>query len=1111
MPDTLVIPYIIADTLTAEMLRHLPSTLHSATFEALKRRQFDHLWTNPEVLDFLRTHCLCCGLELNLSDMTSHMQKRHHTGQYIPQSFIALLTLHLAQMIDATQCKLCGNPVDVSDDTWSQTHLTKCPIVLQVAALFTEPVGLILRNGSFSGGHPRSIVGSLPKHGASVSNKGSPSQQETKKATSNRSRSRRSNAGPNAANGPLSPSSRSRSSSLTSSMLLRTVLQRPKRKCPAEPGDGGPEVAATSEAEVSAVLSQVSTTEVHTPADATKSDSIADGGSEHEVLRPISRAMDPKCELTGDHVGRKFPISTMERPCSKDGDTPQESFHTNAEDVGNASTTGATDGHRSGHRAEISLHEDSPKHIGSDSMDARGQPSSGRLLPDVASSDSQQRLATDLLSHETALHATIKAGGSLAETDAEIIIRDFSLDELHYLNVMVGVESIITMKLTNDTSSSDYATSTVRCICWCHLLVRNSTTLIWGSRTTEFFRLFFRGLGPSIDLRALNGFESLFHTWQSSIDNPNAVSEFFKHLLSWMHTPVFDHTWERRAEGGSEHSGTRVDAKGDAFAPIVISSDLFLSSPLPIPLSHIIDKWHRSNEMITALCTAPDALCFQVSASPSSITPTSGSLDLSPETCIRAFLQDDIQTHSILYTPVALIAQAGTSDQGTFCTMLKAWDRKVPGRSCWIKCDGLTSPTAYEELPEDFLCRLTHVCVLKTSIIDMQGILAIPPLTEYPATLKDDMDEALPALTTTPGDETPHAISTMPSDADIIANEFSTDDLHSYIGLVGAETFLSMTLKNDDASQCYINSAFTCTCWCLLLLDSDTLGTWGNRTAEFFHFFFSGVKQTIKLRALKCFNSLFAHWQPQSGSQEDVSEFFMHMLSWMQSPVFNHHWERRYVTDSGNNDILTVDSGSTNAPIVLKSDLFPSSRLPMSLGNILFSWHRTASMITAFCEAPDALCFQVSRFVSLTEQHREALDVTHDVSIQVFLQDGIMTRSILYTPVALIAYGVSAMHGHFNTMLKTWDKDVPGRTCWLYCDDNRIPTTYDEIPEWYMRKISHVCIMRKSKIDMRGISKIPPVAADIGARPSGISPTSQAASEQETLRTLMASIAARNR
>ena len=80
----------------------------------------------------------------------------------------------------------------------------------------------------------------------------------------------------------------------------------------------------------------------------------------------------------------------------------------------------------------------------------------------------------------------------------------------------------------------------------------------------------------------------------------------------------------------------------------------------------------------------------------------------------------------------------------------------------------------------------------------------------------------------------------------------------------------------------------------------------------------------------------------------------------------------------------------------------------------------------------------------------------------------------------------------------------------MFCDDNRSASTFDEIPEWFKKKISHVCVMRKSKIDMSGIPGIPQVSDACGAMPSGIS-SAHSATENDPLRSLMASIAARNR
>ena len=223
----------------AQLRQFLAAVHHEPASErlcdVLTARHFDQLWTDPLLVQFLRTRCLLCGLQFHPAEVSGHLHRAHSSDLHDHRAMMPqLLTAMSRENQHDHQCELCTQiynyPAHGHEDAQeltdrsvlAQIHLQhQCPVALQTALLLQDH-GLLatlhgrgLRNaGDVQAdgltAHPRKVRSTRRRQG----------EQETQAEWGNARRTRRRNAAPIEGNGPTTATSGCGATSSQTSRLM---------------------------------------------------------------------------------------------------------------------------------------------------------------------------------------------------------------------------------------------------------------------------------------------------------------------------------------------------------------------------------------------------------------------------------------------------------------------------------------------------------------------------------------------------------------------------------------------------------------------------------------------------------------------------------------------------------------------------------------------------------------------------------------------------------------------------------------------------------------------------------------------------------------------------
>ena len=272
-------------------------------------------------------------------------------------------------------------------------------------------------------------------------------------------------------------------------------------------------------------------------------------------------------------------------------------------------------------------------------------------------------------------------------------------------------------------------------------------------------------------------------------------------------------------------------------------------------------------------------------------------------------------------------------------------------------------------------------------------------------------------------------------------------------------SLMTMALLNDDV-QCFVNTVFLTVCWSHLLCSDFTMSSWGSHTGAIIQLLCTGSTTPLGIRQHPLFLAGFQQWSAlRSHGQQDYGDFLSFYLGWLSTNLVAQMFQRRYLTDDG---VIIAEKSDMHAPILLHSDLWQDQHGAKNFQTLVDRWTQVNGMTSALVIASKLVCVQLCRFQPMTIADRTSFDFGNfSVSLTVFTNDQVATARVPYRIMALVHYTGDSWRGHYTCAVSFTDS--LGRSCWLHYDDNRPPTVWYEIPEWFTWNISHVWMVRSDK------------------------------------------------
>ena len=261
----------------------------------------------------------------------------------------------------------------------------------------------------------------------------------------------------------------------------------------------------------------------------------------------------------------------------------------------------------------------------------------------------------------------------------------------------------------------------------------------------------------------------------------------------------------------------------------------------------------------------------------------------------------------------------------------------------------------------------------------------------------------------------------------------------------------TITLINQDVA-CYINSTCWTVCWVHLLCTRQSMMEWLHSGSTCMNFLQDGPDQEINLKHHASMGDGMMQWnQLRRGGQQDLSEFLTFLLGWLDTKMVSMGYERRFLTESG---VQTAEKGDLHSPITLAADFWQHLSSPLSVELILDNWMNQHGMQTALTIASPLLCWQVCRFKDIGEPDLRPLDLGNlSFRVAAFTGQNMACAKIPYTIIAVVTYEGTSMQGHYQCAVHLNDH-------LLLMNDNVKPRLHKMLPEWFLRGISHIWMVR---------------------------------------------------
>ena len=195
LPEYPFWPFTMTDKDFVEIFpKHLPRAARFQLEQLLTAGQFQHLAQDGQLLQTLRTTCICCGVVLSPALLHAHVREAHSQGHLTVQFYATdiLPAFIEIQTTDHTcsACHLIFNhaqaedaPADGRQILVQQHLLAQCPCLLQTAVLLAAALhGRGFCDGAALGGRSSSTAGGgIPEHGSAPGGQKPPPRTQSKR------------------------------------------------------------------------------------------------------------------------------------------------------------------------------------------------------------------------------------------------------------------------------------------------------------------------------------------------------------------------------------------------------------------------------------------------------------------------------------------------------------------------------------------------------------------------------------------------------------------------------------------------------------------------------------------------------------------------------------------------------------------------------------------------------------------------------------------------------------------------------------------------------------------------------------------------------------------
>lgn len=279
-----------------------------------------------------------------------------------------------------------------------------------------------------------------------------------------------------------------------------------------------------------------------------------------------------------------------------------------------------------------------------------------------------------------------------------------------------------------------------------------------------------------------------------------------------------------------------------------------------------------------------------------------------------------------------------------------------------------------------------------------------------------------------------------------------------------------MVFANPN-NWCFANVAVYNLLWTLLTFSAFEPGIWGEQCDAIMSFLQRVRTQTGNLSTETFFRDVLHCWGrsdlaslTHSISQEDSAEFVRVWLRMMNTHVFDMRWEKRVLS----NDAVRIVDGTTEpaCPIRLQFDEFTLHLQFCDLSRLALIWHQVDGMCTALLHGTSCVCLHIDRCRQDSDGSISKIDCKlccdDECFLPVYSDDRLSSYFLSYQVVCLMSHLGSDGAGHYRSALKVQPM-VMGTTHpirWLLTDDWREPSVTWTLPDWFLRNVTMVWLVR---------------------------------------------------
>ena len=691
----LAIPLFLPWKIESSMLRPRITATDDQTFahlmECCDTRNFQQLWSDPMLQQYLRSRCLQCGVQLHPAELRDHVIQAHPSA---PIAFSALLPQILAAMHrEATsdfQCDACtlifSSPAtgdETADMATARTRLAQihlqhqCPVLHQICFLLTctHGVGTAAHSGGFRDAGGLQTSRSSPDVTIRAARRRSRAEENEEGAGPTRKQGRR-RFETSAGNGGPADSRGCRATGAQATRLL-DLLHANRAPSPAALSD--PESNRMASTEENGQHDSGRTALAAALSSDTAPGGLPDAQTPQVVPMQGERPIEDHSHRPwSTDTGGELSLSTM-----ASGNTAAEDHITGAHHDGtHAQIWRTTPGHHEGpeRHSQVSFSEAPGRRDGYPLADA-GLNEARRAADAPDDSPWQHGLELGGYVSETSLTEPqptcptphgIAGQGSREEQEQGQSQRSEGgqmtpSDHPDRIALLRGLASIM---LANDENWC-YVNAAFLTTMWSFLSSNQFALEHWGPRSSQLASILLSSDSDAIELAHFPCFQEVLNTWHGAGGQGDPV-EFIAHMMRAFQFEGINLRWEKRVQVGQL---INCLDESDRYAPLILQFDPAVLQGDKITLQQMLRDWSNQDGMMRALTNDSSIICVQIDRNVRSGDGRIAKCDIAVNfhwgIQLPFFLADDLQVDWRYYKVVAALSHLGTDEAGHCRALLK--------------------------------------------------------------------------------------------------------------------------------------------------------------------------------------------------------------------------------------------------------------------------------------------------------------------------------------------------------------------------------------------------------------------------------------------------------